>query len=49
MIDYNLVLLMQPILMLGISIGVSLSVIFADWMITLLLIILFIGNQCKNF
>ena len=43
-IDYNLVLLIQPMLMLGISIGVALSVIFADWMITVLLIILFIGN-----
>ncbi|KAI3867060.1 hypothetical protein MKX03_007337 [Papaver bracteatum] len=31
-IDYNLTLLMQPMLMLGISFGVILSEIFADWM-----------------
>ncbi|MCL7044196.1 hypothetical protein MKW94_005041, partial [Papaver nudicaule] len=42
-IDYNLTLLMQPMLMLGISFGVILSEIFADWMVTILLIILFIG------
>lgn len=43
-IDYDLMLLIQPTLMLGISIGVILSVIFADWMVTILLIILCIGN-----
>ena len=42
-IDYDLALLIQPMLMLGISIGVSFNVIFADWMVTVLLIILFIG------
>ncbi|CAL0322113.1 unnamed protein product [Lupinus luteus] len=46
-IEYDLVLLMQPILMLGISIGVTLSVIFAGWMVTVLLIILFIGTSIK--
>jgi hypothetical protein len=30
--------------MLGISIGVVCNVMFADWMVTVLLIILFIGN-----
>jgi hypothetical protein len=44
MIDYDLVLLNQPVIILGISIGVVLSVVFADWMITVLLIIIFIGN-----
>lgn len=43
-VDYDLALLFQPMLMLGISIGVSFNVIFADWMVTVLLIILFIGN-----
>lgn len=42
-IDYDLALLFQPMLVLGISIGVAFNVIFADWMITVLLIILFIG------
>lgn len=42
-IDYDLALLFQPMLVLGISIGVVLNVILADWMITVLLIILFIG------
>lgn len=43
-IDYDLALLFQPMLVLGISIGVSFNIIFADWMVTVLLIILFIGN-----
>ncbi|KAK1574960.1 hypothetical protein Q3G72_001363 [Acer saccharum] len=48
-IDYDLALLMQPMLVLGISIGVSFNVIFADWMITVLLIILFIVLSTKSF
>ncbi|KAI9162051.1 hypothetical protein LWI28_023316 [Acer negundo] len=50
-IDYDLALLMQPMLVLGISIGVSFNVIFADWMITVLLIIIFIGygSQVEEF
>lgn len=43
-IDYDLALLIQPMLMMGISIGVTFNVIFADWMVTVLLIILFLGN-----
>ncbi|KAF3685651.1 hypothetical protein FXO37_00403 [Capsicum annuum] len=31
-IDYDLAVLIQPMLMLGISIGVTFNVIFADWM-----------------
>lgn len=42
-IDYDLAVLFQPMLMLGISLGVAFNVIFADWMVTVLLIILFIG------
>lgn len=48
-IDYDLALLFQPMLVLGISIGVAFNVIFADWMITVLLIILFIGMSTKAF
>ncbi|KAL9227302.1 hypothetical protein vseg_003005 [Gypsophila vaccaria] len=48
-IDYDLALLVQPMLMLGISIGVAFNVIFADWMVTVLLIILFIGTSTKAF
>lgn len=44
LIDYDLALLFQPMLMLGISIGVAFNVMFADWMVTVLLIILFIGR-----
>ncbi|CAJ2674675.1 unnamed protein product [Trifolium pratense] len=47
MIDYDLVLLNQPVIILGISIGVLLSVVFADWMITVLLIIIFIVTSVK--
>ncbi|KAL2454413.1 Sulfite exporter TauE/SafE family protein [Abeliophyllum distichum] len=43
-IDYDLAVLIQPMLMLGISIGVAFNVIFSDWMVTVLLIILFIDN-----
>jgi hypothetical protein len=42
-IDYDLALLIQPMLMLGISIGVIFNVIFPDWLVTILLIVLFIG------
>ncbi|XP_071690706.1 sulfite exporter TauE/SafE family protein 3-like [Rutidosis leptorrhynchoides] len=48
-IDYDLALLIQPMLMLGISIGVAFNVIFADWMVTVLLIVLFIGTSTKAF
>ncbi|TYH99238.1 hypothetical protein ES332_A11G052900v1 [Gossypium tomentosum] len=47
LIDYDLALLFQPMLMLGISIGVTLNIIFADWMVTVLLILLFIGTSTK--
>jgi hypothetical protein len=44
-IDYDLALLFQPMLMLGISIGVAFNVIFADWMITVFLIVIFLGRH----
>ncbi|XP_012489143.1 sulfite exporter TauE/SafE family protein 3 [Gossypium raimondii] len=47
LIDYDLALLFQPMLMLGISIGVTLNIMFADWMVTVLLILLFIGTSTK--
>lgn len=49
LIDYDLALLFQPMLMLGISVGVAFNIIFADWMVTVLLIILFIGTSTKAF
>ncbi|PIN11129.1 hypothetical protein CDL12_16267 [Handroanthus impetiginosus] len=48
-IDYNLALLFQPMLMLGITIGVSLSVVFPYWLITVLIIILFLGTSSRSF
>ncbi|KAL8101668.1 sulfite exporter TauE/SafE family protein 3-like [Apium graveolens] len=48
-IDYDLAVLIQPMLMLGISIGVAFNVLFADWMVTVLLIVLFIGTSTKAF
>lgn len=48
-IDYDLALLVQPMLMLGISLGVAFNVVFADWMVTVLLIILFIGTSTRAF
>ncbi|XP_028802247.1 sulfite exporter TauE/SafE family protein 3-like isoform X2 [Neltuma alba] len=49
LIDYNIVLLMLPIIMLGITTGVYFSVVFANWMITVLLILIFIGTSIKAF
>ncbi|CAO2825916.1 unnamed protein product [Amaranthus hypochondriacus] len=49
LIDYDLALLFQPMLMLGVSIGVAFNVIFADWMVTVLLLILFVGTSTKAF
>ncbi|XP_056863617.1 sulfite exporter TauE/SafE family protein 3 isoform X2 [Raphanus sativus] len=48
-IDYDLALLIQPMLMLGISLGVAFNVMFPDWMVTVLLIILFLGTSTKGF
>eukprot|EP01018_Ginkgo_biloba_P030269 Gb_05099 [translate_table: standard] len=48
-IDYDLALLFQPMIMMGISMGVALNVIFANWMVTLLLIILFIATSIRSF
>ncbi|KAL2236993.1 sulfite exporter TauE/SafE family protein 3 [Sesamum indicum] len=48
-IDYDLAVLIQPMLMLGISIGVAFNVVFADWMVTVLLIILFLVTSTKAF
>ncbi|MED6186288.1 hypothetical protein PIB30_065358 [Stylosanthes scabra] len=45
LIDYDLALLFQPVLVLGISIGVAFNVVFSDWMITVLLIVIFIGKS----
>lgn len=42
-LDYRLALLFQPMLMLGITFGVELSVIYPFWLITILIIILFVG------
>jgi hypothetical protein len=44
LIDYDLAMLIQPMLMLGVSIGVILNVVFPDWLVTALLIILFLGS-----
>ncbi|KAI3414447.1 uncharacterized protein J3R85_016277 [Psidium guajava] len=49
LIDYDLVLLIQPVLMLGISIGVIFNLIFADWMVTILIILLSLGTSTKAF
>ncbi|GFZ18667.1 sulfite exporter TauE/SafE family protein [Actinidia rufa] len=43
-IDYDLAFLFQPMLMLGIGIGVASNIIFAEWMVMVLLIIFFSGN-----
>ncbi|EOY29675.1 Membrane protein-like, putative [Theobroma cacao] len=49
MIDYDLVLIIQPMLLLGISIGVTFNVIFPDWTVTILLILLCTGTSVKAY
>ncbi|KAL6838383.1 hypothetical protein ACP4OV_031789 [Aristida adscensionis] len=49
LIDYDLALLMQPMLMLGVSIGVLFNVIFPDWLVTALMIIIFLGLSTKAY
>ncbi|XLS51403.1 hypothetical protein HN51_012080, partial [Arachis hypogaea] len=48
-IDYDLALLIQPMLMLGINIGVTFNVLFPDWMVTILLIVIFVVTSTKAF
>ncbi|XP_027941512.1 sulfite exporter TauE/SafE family protein 4-like [Vigna unguiculata] len=48
-IDYDLGLIFQPMLMLGITVGVALSVVFPYWLITVLIIILFVGTSSRSF
>ncbi|RXH88604.1 hypothetical protein DVH24_000203 [Malus domestica] len=49
LIDYDLAVLFQPMLVLGISIGVFLNVVLSEWMITILLIIVLLGTSTKSF
>ncbi|WCJ40771.1 Sulfite exporter TauE/SafE family protein [Euphorbia peplus] len=49
LIDYDLALLFQPVMILGISFGVILNAILAEWMVTILLIILFAGTSIMSF
>ncbi|XP_071709717.1 sulfite exporter TauE/SafE family protein 4-like [Rutidosis leptorrhynchoides] len=48
-LDYDLALLFQPMLMLGITFGVALSVVFPYWLITVLIILLFSGTSARSF
>ncbi|XXG86074.1 hypothetical protein AAC387_Pa11g1044 [Persea americana] len=48
-IDYDLALLFQPMLLLGITLGVELSVICPSWLITVFIIILFLGTSSRSF
>ncbi|KAK6773462.1 hypothetical protein RDI58_028700 [Solanum bulbocastanum] len=48
-IDSDLALLLTPMLLLGISIGVVLNVIFAEWMVIVMLIILTIVPSTRSF
>lgn len=48
-IDYDLALIFQPMLMLGISIGVTCNVIFPNWLVTIFLLVIFTGTSLKTF
>lgn len=47
-VDYDLALIFQPVLVLGISIGVVFNVIFPNWIVTILLLVLFTGTSFKT-
>ncbi|XP_024515365.1 sulfite exporter TauE/SafE family protein 3 isoform X2 [Selaginella moellendorffii] len=49
LIDYDLALLIQPMLLLGISIGVMCNVMFPDWILTVLLVAVLTGMAFKTF
>ncbi|XP_024529583.1 sulfite exporter TauE/SafE family protein 3 [Selaginella moellendorffii] len=49
LIDYNLALLFQPMLLLGISVGVTFNVLFPNWLITLLLIVVSLAMASRAF
>lgn len=49
LIDYDLAVLIQPMFLLGVSLGVSFNVMFPDWLVTVLLIILCIVISIKAF
>ncbi|CAL1373488.1 unnamed protein product [Linum trigynum] len=48
-VEYDLVLLIQPVLLLGISIGVTFNVVFPDWLVTVLLIILLLATAGRAY
>ncbi|KAK9158758.1 hypothetical protein Scep_005332 [Stephania cephalantha] len=48
-IDYDLAFFFQPVLLLGITIGVTLSVAFPFWLVTILIVILFLGTSSRSF
>lgn len=48
-IDYDLALIFQPLLVLGISIGVLFNLIFPNWLVTILLLVLFTGTSLRTF
>ncbi|XAR50643.1 hypothetical protein NMG60_11005016 [Bertholletia excelsa] len=48
-IDYDLAVLFQPMLVLGISVGVTLNVIFPEWMVTIFIILFFPAFAIKAF
>ncbi|XP_048439694.1 sulfite exporter TauE/SafE family protein 3-like [Pyrus x bretschneideri] len=48
LIDYVLALLLQPMLVLEISIGVSLNVVLSEWMITTILIVVLLDIASED-
>ncbi|KAK9124008.1 hypothetical protein Sjap_013610 [Stephania japonica] len=48
-IDYDLALFFQPVLLLGITIGVTLSIAFPFWLITILIVILFLVSPNTDY
>jgi hypothetical protein len=48
LIDYDICLLLEPALLLGIGAGVVLNVIFPSWIIVILLTILLTCESCQR-
>ncbi|KAK9128651.1 hypothetical protein Syun_017448 [Stephania yunnanensis] len=48
-IDYNLVLFFQPLLLLGITIGVTLSIVFPFWLVAILIVTIYSYNDTASY
>ncbi|KAF2303620.1 hypothetical protein GH714_020192 [Hevea brasiliensis] len=48
LIDYDIALLSEPCMLLGVSVGVICNLIFPEWLITILFVIFLVWSTCKT-